>query len=221
MSLILRNITKTYRTGNVETTALDGVDLELSSGEFLAVMGPSGCGKSTLLNIAGLIDRPNSGVVELEGETLNLQSASKRNETRRDRVGFIFQGFNLIDSLNVLDNVALPLKFQGIGKAERSDRAMAALESIGIAHRYSHNPSQLSGGQQQRVAIARALVSNPAFILADEPTGNLDDATGRDVMEALSALRDKGASILMVTHSNTDSQFADRVVRMENGRMVA
>jgi len=221
MSLSLRDLTKRYRTGRLETTALNGVSVDLKDGEFLAVMGPSGCGKSTLLNIAGLIDRPDEGKVEFNGIDLENKSASELAKIRKSNIGFIFQGFNLLDSLSVLDNVALPLKFQGVRKDERINLAKGALNQVGLTHRSEHRPSQLSGGQQQRVAIARAFVSEPALILADEPTGNLDNKTGLEVMGLLAALQEKGSSILMVTHSVRDSEFADRIIQMENGEVLS
>jgi putative ABC transport system ATP-binding protein len=218
--LKLEHISKVYRAADVETAALDDLSLEISPGEFLAVMGPSGCGKSTLLNILGLIDSPSSGAYWFMGEDISHCSEEQLTLRRRAGVGFVFQSFNLVDDLNVAENVEIGLIYRRVPGAERRRRVAAALEKVDLAHRARHMPKQLSGGQQQRVAVARALVSDPKVILADEPTGNLDTANGDAVMEMLSGVTKTGTTIIMVTHSEAHASRADRVVHMLDGRFV-
>ncbi|HEV7714515.1 MAG TPA: ABC transporter ATP-binding protein [Steroidobacteraceae bacterium] len=219
--LKLLNISKTYRTSEVETRALDGISLEVAAGEFLAIMGPSGCGKSTLLNILGLLDNPSSGVYELNGEDVAHASEQRLTQLRRASVGFIFQSFNLIDDLTVAENVDVALIYRKVSSSERKRRIAEALERVGVSHRARHLPQQLSGGQQQRVAIARAMVSNPRLILADEPTGNLDTANGDAVMALLSDVARAGTTVIMVTHSLAYAGFAQRTVKLLDGRVVS
>jgi putative ABC transport system ATP-binding protein len=218
--LKLEHVSRTYRTTEVETAALDDLTLEVKAGEFLAVMGPSGCGKSTLLNILGLIDAPTSGAYWFMGEDVAQCSEEELTVRRRAGVGFVFQNFNLIEDLNVAENVEVALIYRRVPSAERGRRVSAALERVGLAHRARHMPKQLSGGQQQRVAVARALVADPKVILADEPTGNLDTANGDAVMEMLTAVTQAGTTIVMVTHSEAHASRADRVVHMLDGRFV-
>jgi putative ABC transport system ATP-binding protein len=218
--LKLDHISKTYRTTEVETAALDDVSLEVKAGEFLAIMGPSGCGKSTLLNILGLIDSPTSGSYWFRGEDVARCSEEELTLRRRAGVGFVFQSFNLIDDLNVAENVEVALLYVGVPSAERRERVAAALERVDLAHRARHMPKQLSGGQQQRVAVARALVADPELILADEPTGNLDTANGEAVMDMLTRIMKGGTTIVMVTHSEEHAKRAHRVVHMLDGRFV-
>jgi putative ABC transport system ATP-binding protein len=218
--LKLDRVSKVYRAAGVETSALDGVSLEVQRGEFLAVMGPSGCGKSTLLNILGLIDTPTSGAYRFMGEDVAGCSEEELTLLRRAGVGFVFQNFNLIDDLNVAENVEIALIYRRVPGAERRRRVTDALERVDLGHRSKHMPRQLSGGQQQRVALARALVSNPKLLLADEPTGNLDTANGEAVMEMLSAVTRGGTTIVIVTHSEVHAKRADRVVHMLDGRLV-
>jgi putative ABC transport system ATP-binding protein len=199
---------------------LAGVDLSIKRGEFVAIMGPSGCGKSTLLNILGMLDAPSDGEFLFLGQDISRASERERAELRKENLGFVFQSFNLIDELTVEENIALPLAYQGISKAETNSRVQAAMERMGIAHRRNHFPQQLSGGQQQRVAIARATVSSPALILADEPTGNLDSVHGREVMALLSELNDQGTTVVMVTHSPSDAEYAHRIVNLFDGQIV-
>lgn len=217
----LSGITKKYRTTELETTALDGVDFELGSGEFVAVMGPSGCGKSTLLNIVGLIDSPSGGQYFFGDREISAYSEGKLAELRKGNVGFIFQSFNLIDELDVYENIELPLLYQRVGKAQRRNLVREALELVGLSARAKHKPDQLSGGQQQRVAVARAVVGNPQLILADEPTGNLDTKNGEEVMDMLRTLNEQGTTILMVTHSPSHAARAHRIVNLLDGRVVA
>jgi putative ABC transport system ATP-binding protein len=219
--LKLQNISKVYRTTDVETRALQDVSFDVASGEFLAIMGPSGCGKSTLLNILGLLDSPSSGVYEFLGEDVARASEQRLTELRRASVGFIFQSFNLIDDLSVQENVEVALLYRKVSGSERKKRVAEALERVGVAHRARHLPQQLSGGQQQRVAIARALVSNPKLILADEPTGNLDTANGDAVMELLTGVAKAGTTVLMVTHSLAYAGFAQRTIKLLDGRVVS
>jgi len=219
--LKLQNISKVYRTTDVETRALQDVSFEVASGEFLAIMGPSGCGKSTLLNILGLLDSPSSGVYEFLGEDVASASEQRLTELRRASVGFIFQSFNLIDDLSVQENVEVALLYRKVSSSDRKKRVAEALERVGVAHRARHLPQQLSGGQQQRVAIARALVSNPKLILADEPTGNLDTANGDAVMELLTGVAKAGTTVLMVTHSLAYAGFAQRTIKLLDGRVVS
>ncbi|HEX6994996.1 MAG TPA: ABC transporter ATP-binding protein [Gammaproteobacteria bacterium] len=218
--LKLENLSKVFRTSEVETTALNSVDLSISAGEFVAIMGPSGCGKSTLLNIIGLLDNPTSGSYRFLGEEVSQYPERKLARLRKHNIGFIFQSFNLIDELTVFGNVELPLLYQKVPAAERRERVEAMLEKVGIMSRRDHLPQQLSGGQQQRVAVARALVGNPKLILADEPTGNLDSANGEEVMNMLVALNAEGTTIVMVTHSHPHAQYAQRTVRMLDGRVL-
>ncbi len=219
--LTLKNISKIYRTTDVETRALQDVSFEVTAGEFLAIMGPSGCGKSTLLNILGLLDSPTSGSYTFFGEDVARASEKRLTELRRASIGFIFQSFNLIDDLSVQENVEVALLYRKVGSSERKRRVAEALERVGVAHRARHLPQQLSGGQQQRVAIARALVSNPKVILADEPTGNLDTANGDAVMDLLTGVAKAGTTVLMVTHSLAYAGFAQRTVKLLDGRVVS
>jgi putative ABC transport system ATP-binding protein len=217
----LSHISKKYRTTELETTALDGVDFELANGEFVAVMGPSGCGKSTLLNIVGLIDNPSSGEYFFFDREISQYSESRLANLRKGNVGFIFQSFNLIDELNVYENVELPLLYQKVSKPQRRNLVREALELVGLSARAKHKPDQLSGGQQQRVAVARAVVGNPKLILADEPTGNLDSKNGEEVLGMLTTLNEQGTTVLMVTHSPTHAARAHRIVNLLDGRVVA
>jgi putative ABC transport system ATP-binding protein len=217
----LESLTKIYRTESVETSALHDVNLEIDSGEFVAVTGPSGCGKSTLLNVVGLLDSPSAGSYRFRGEELAGISEPHLAEVRRDHIAFIFQNFNLIDELTVRENVEFGLLYYEISAAERRDRAQAIMERMNLAHRAGHNPVQLSGGQQQRVAVARALVTEPTLILADEPTGNLDSANGREVMALLQSLNEDGVTILMVTHSTEHAWHARRELSLADGRVVS
>lgn len=214
------NLQKVFRTDEVETWALNNVSIEVKEGEFVAIMGPSGCGKSTLLNILGLLDNPTGGKHFLNGTEVGGYTESQRTSLRKGVIGFVFQSFNLIDELNVFENIELPLLYLGVPSAERKRKVEAAMERMGITHRAKHFPQQLSGGQQQRVAIARAVVSGPKLILADEPTGNLDSKNGREVMELLTELHKEGTTIVMVTHSQHDAGFADRVINLFDGQVV-
>jgi putative ABC transport system ATP-binding protein len=219
--LSLQNISKIYRTTEVETHALSQVSLAVRSGEFLAIMGPSGCGKSTLLNILGLLDNPDSGSYSFFGEEVAKLREKELTRLRRGSVGFVFQSFNLIDDLNVSENVEVSLLYRGMGGAERRRRVTAALERVGLTHRARHLPSQLSGGQQQRVAIARALVGEPKLILADEPTGNLDTENGTAVMDMLTRINRAGTTVIMVTHSLVHAAAAARTVKLLDGQVVS
>jgi len=216
----LENIQKVFRTEEVETVALGGVSLEVKRGEFVAVMGPSGCGKSTLLNILGLLDNPTSGSYVLDGQDVGSLKESQRTKVRKGQIGFVFQSFNLIDELNVEENVELPLSYLGVPKKERRQRVQEILQRMAISHRAHHFPQQLSGGQQQRVAIARAVVSRPKLILADEPTGNLDTKNGHEVMQLLTQLWQDGTTVVMVTHSQRDAGFAQRIINLLDGQVV-
>lgn len=216
----IKNLNKVFRTELVETMALTNVSLTIEDGEFVAIMGPSGCGKSTLLNIMGLLDEPTSGEYLLGGVDVSKKTESDRTDIRKGVLGFVFQSFNLIEDLNVEENIELPLFYMGLPKAERRKRVEAAMDRVSISHRAQHFPSQLSGGQQQRVAIARAVVSKPSLILADEPTGNLDSKNGHDVMQLLSELHKEGTTIVMVTHSQKDAMYADRIVNLFDGQVV-
>jgi putative ABC transport system ATP-binding protein len=221
MALIqITNLQKVFRTELVETVALNSVSLSVEKGEFVAIMGPSGCGKSTLLNILGLLDTPTSGEYLLDGVDVSQCSESERTDIRKGTLGFVFQAFNLIEDLNVEENIELPLLYMGLPKAERQRRIQDAMERMNIGHRAKHFPAQLSGGQQQRVAIARAVVCQPSLILADEPTGNLDSKNGHEVMELLSELHKEGTTIVMVTHSQKDATYADRIVNLFDGQVV-
>jgi len=219
--ITLKEISKVYRTDEIETLALENVNLEINKGEFISIMGPSGCGKSTLLNIIGLLDTPTSGTVEFDGKSVDGLSDSKLAAFRNKNLGFVFQSFHLINSLNVLDNVEMPLTFRSMPASERRRLAKEALDRVGLSHRMGHMPSQLSGGQCQRVAIARAIVGNPEIILADEPTGNLDSKMGAEVMEILHKLnKEDGRTIVMVTHNEDQARQTDRIVRFFDGRQV-
>lgn len=210
-------LTKIFRTESVQTIALNEISIDISEGEFVAIMGPSGCGKSTLLNILGLLDNPTSGELWFIGKEVSRYSENDRTDMRNGNIGFVFQSFNLIDELTVFENVELPLLYAGVPVRERVDRVNKALERMQIGHRTEHYPQQLSGGQQQRVAIARAIVTNPKIILADEPTGNLDSTNGNEVMLLLKELNKDGATVVMVTHSEENAQEAGRIVRMMDG----
>ena len=216
----LRNVSKTFEGGEVRTRALDRINLDIDAGEYLAITGPSGCGKSTLLSILGLLDAPDSGEYSFDGQPVSDWSEAELNRLRRGRIGFIFQSFNLIEQLSVAENVELALEYIDVAPAERRQRVAAMLEKLGIAHRARHRPSQLSGGQQQRVAIARALVANPALLLADEPTGNLDTAHGDEVMRLLRQINAEGTTVVMVTHSAAHAAQASRVLRLLDGRVL-
>jgi putative ABC transport system ATP-binding protein len=218
--LKLSGVSKIHQSGEVQTTALDQIDLEISAGEYVAITGPSGCGKSTLLSVLGLLDVPSRGEYWFEGRNVAGWSESKLNELRRGRVGFIFQSFNLIEELTVYENVELALEYTGASASERRDRVAAMLHKLGVAHRAGHRPSQLSGGQQQRVAIARALVAGPALLLADEPTGNLDTAHGDEVMRLLRQINEEGTTVVMVTHSPAHAAQASRTLHLLDGRVV-
>ncbi len=213
----LDNISKIFRTDEVETKALNNVSLEVKKGEFIAIMGPSGCGKSTLLNILGLLDNPTEGSYLLDGKEMAVLKEQNRTSIRKGNIGFIFQSFNLIDEMTVAENVELPLVYLRIPASERKERVESVLSKMNVSHRAAHFPHQLSGGQQQRVAIARATVANPLLILADEPTGNLDTANGTEVMKLLSDLNAEGATIVMVTHSERDAAYAHRIVNLLDG----
>jgi putative ABC transport system ATP-binding protein len=219
--LKLEKLTKVYRSDEVETTALDGLELSIEKGEFVAVMGPSGCGKSTLLNILGMLDQPSTGRYHFGGEDVTGLPEARLTALRKSSIGFIFQSFNLIDELTVAENIELALLYRGLGSADRRARVAAVMDRVGIAHRAKHMPSQLSGGQQQRVSVARAVVGGPAVILADEPTGNLDSAHGEEVMRMLRSLNDEGTTVVMVTHSPSHADYAHRVISLLDGRMVA
>lgn len=204
----------------METTALNGINLEINEGEFLAIMGPSGCGKSTLLNLLGLLDNPTDGELWFLGQEVSQYTENSRTDLRNGNIGFVFQSFNLIDELTVFENVELPLLYAGVSVKERVERVNAALDRMQIAHRSEHFPQQLSGGQQQRVAIARAIVTNPHIVLADEPTGNLDSVNGNDVMNLLTELNRKGTTVVMVTHSEENARMAGRLIRMIDGNIL-
>jgi len=218
--LKLHNLSKIYRTDDVETVALDSVNIEIEAGEFVAVMGPSGCGKSTLLNIIGMLDSLTSGGYNFMGEEVAGYSESQLSHIRKHNIGFIFQSFNLIDELTVQENIELALLYHSIAASERRDRVAQVMDKVGVAHRAKHMPSQLSGGQQQRVAVARAVVGEQSLILADEPTGNLDSAHGQEVMEMLQGLNDEGTTIVMVTHSPAHSDYARRIINLFDGHVV-
>jgi putative ABC transport system ATP-binding protein len=216
----LQGVGKVFETEEVMTHALANVDLEIHKGEFLSIAGPSGCGKTTLLSILGLLDSPSSGTYTIDGTPVHQLGAAARARIRRERIGFIFQSFNLIGDLSVQENVELPLGYRGVSAAERKKRAAAALERVGMAHRAKHMPSQLSGGQQQRVAVARAVVGEPSLLLADEPTGNLDSENGGQVMQLLGELHKGGATLCMVTHDPRYAQIAQRSVALLDGKLV-
>ena len=215
------DLSKVFRTEEIETTALNCVSFEIKDGEFVAIMGPSGCGKSTLLNILGLLDNPTSGSYILLGQEVGGLKEKDRTKFRKGNIGFVFQSFNLIDELNVFENVELPLRYMNISATERKQRVTEMLKRMNISHRAQHFPQQLSGGQQQRVAIARAVVSNPRLILADEPTGNLDSKNGKEVMDLLTELNAEGTTIVMVTHSQKDAACAQRTINLFDGQIVS
>ena len=218
--ITVNNLSKVFRTEEIETTALNNVSFTINKGEFVAIMGPSGCGKSTLLNILGLLDNPSGGSYDLLGtEVANLRERERTNY-RKGNIGFVFQSFNLIDELNVYENVELPLKYLNISASERKRRVTEILKRMNISHRAGHYPQQLSGGQQQRVAIARAVVANPQLILADEPTGNLDSRNGKEVMDLLCQLNAEGTTVVMVTHSQRDASAAQRIINLFDGEIV-
>jgi len=219
--LAMQNLSKVFRTTEVETNALDGVDLIIEAGEFTSIMGPSGCGKSTLLNIVGMLDNPSGGEYYFLGEEVSRYPERKLAQLRKRNIGFIFQSFNLIDELTVFANVELPLLYQRVPSADRKRRVDAVLEKVGIISRRTHLPQQLSGGQQQRVAVARALVAAPKLILADEPTGNLDTTNGEEVMKLLVKLNEEGTTVIMVTHSRSHAEYGRRVVNMLDGRVLS
>lgn len=215
------NLQKIFQTDEVDTWALNDVSLKVREGEFISIMGPSGCGKSTLLNILGLLDTPTKGKYILNGIDVSHMKENDRVDIRKGLIGFVFQSFNLIDELTVEENIELPLLYMDIPKSERRKRVRLAMERMGIFHRSRHYPAQLSGGQQQRAAIARAVIANPKIILADEPTGNLDSKNGKEVMELLSELHKEGTTIVMVTHSQHDAQYANRIVKLFDGHVVS
>lgn len=217
--IIISNLSKIYKTEDVQTNALNDVSLNIKEGEFVAIMGPSGCGKSTFLNILGLLDSASSGSYKFgETETTNLNER-KKSDIRKQNIGFIFQNFNLIDELTVFENIELPLIYNGVSSSERKRRVEEIMEKINIGHRGKHYPQQLSGGQQQRAAVARALVTRPKLILADEPTGNLDSTNGNEVMNLLAELHREGSTIAMVTHSSYDAGYASKIVTMKDGEI--
>ena len=216
----VENLSKSFRTEEVETVALDKVSFEVKDGEFVAIMGPSGCGKSTLLNILGLLDNPTSGKYWLGDREVQDLKEKERTDVRKGEIGFVFQSFNLIDELNVEENIELPLTYLGVPRAERKKRVQDIMKRMAISHRAKHFPHQLSGGQQQRVAIARAVVFNPKMILADEPTGNLDSKNGAEVMSLLTELNQEGTTIVMVTHNEHDAKMAHRIIRLFDGHIV-
>ena len=218
--LKVENLKKSFFTEEIETIALNGVSFEVKEGEFVAIMGPSGCGKSTLLNILGLLDNPTGGSYRLLDKEVGNLKEKERTQFRKGNLGFVFQSFNLIDEITVFENVELPLVYMGIKASERKKRVEEILDRMNISHRAGHFPQQLSGGQQQRVAIARAVVSNPKLVLADEPTGNLDSKNGQEVMSLLQELNREGTTIIMVTHSQHDAQFASRTICLFDGQIV-
>jgi len=218
--LKMHNLSKLYRTNDIETIALNCINIEIDTGEFVAIMGPSGCGKSTLLNIIGMLDTASEGQYFFNDEDISDHSESQLSQIRKKNIGFVFQSFNLIGELNVSENIELALLYHDIAKKERRDRVAQIMDKVGIAHRAKHMPSQLSGGQQQRVAVARAVVGNQKLILADEPTGNLDSAHGQEVMEMLQGLNSEGTTIVMVTHSPAHSDYARRTINLFDGHVV-
>lgn len=218
--IAIKNLKKSFKTEEVETLALNNVNLKVESGEFVAIMGPSGCGKSTLLNILGMLDNPTEGTYNFAGNEIGGLRERQRSQLRKGNLGFVFQSFNLIDELTVYENVELPLIYMKTKKTEIKEKVMTVLERMKIAHRAQHFPKQLSGGQQQRVAISRAVITNPKLILADEPTGNLDSKNGIEVMNLLTELNQEGTTIVMVTHSDRDSHYAHRIVNLFDGQVV-
>ncbi|MBR2104427.1 MAG: ABC transporter ATP-binding protein [Bacteroidales bacterium] len=219
--ITVNNLTKVFRTDEVETIALDSATFEIKEGEFVAIMGPSGCGKSTLMNILGLLDNPTEGSYTLFGQEMANLKEKERTQFRKGNIGFVFQSFNLIDELNVYENIELPLTYLKVRAAERKERVEEIMRRMSISHRAKHYPQQLSGGQQQRVAIARAVVANAKLILADEPTGNLDSTNGREVMQLLGELNEAGTTIVMVTHSPKDAAKAQRIINLFDGKIVS
>lgn len=218
--ITLSNIKKVFRTEEIDTWALREVSLEVKDGEFVSIMGPSGCGKTTLLNIMGLLDTPTDGTYMLDGKDVSQLSERERTNIRKGTIGFVFQSFNLIDDLDVYENIELPLLYMGVPAKERKKRVTEILDRMAMSHRRGHFPCQLSGGQQQRVAVARAVVSNPKIILADEPTGNLDSKNSKEVMDLLLQLHEQGTTIVMVTHSQHNASFADRIINLFDGQIV-
>lgn len=214
-------LVKIYTTDEIETTALNGVDLEIKSGEFVAIMGPSGCGKSTLLNILGLLDNPSQGEFHFLEQEISNFSERRRADLRKANIGFIFQSFNLIDELTVYENIELPLIYLKVPASERKKRVEEVMNEMNIMHRKKHFPQQLSGGQQQRVAISRAVITKPKLILADEPTGNLDSKNGEQVMSLISDLNEQGTTVIMVTHSQHDAEYADRIINLFDGQVIS
>ena len=219
--ITIKKLSKIFRTEEVETKALNEIDLVVNQGEFITIMGASGCGKSTLLNIVGLLDSASGGSYQLLNEEMNGLNESEKSKIRKQNIGFIFQNFNLIDELSVFDNIELPLIYNNVPKSERKKKVEAIAERLAISHRLKHFPQQLSGGQQQRVAVARALINDPKIILADEPTGNLDSKNGNEVMELLTDLHANGATILMVTHSDYDASFSQKTIYMKDGMVIS
>ena len=219
--ITVNNLTKVFRTDEVETIALDSATFEIKEDEFVAIMGPSGCGKSTLMNILGLLDNPTEGSYTLFGQEMANLKEKERTQFRKGNIGFVFQSFNLIDELNVYENIELPLTYLKVSAAERKERVEEIMRRMSISHRAKHYPQQLSGGQQQRVAIARAVVANAKLILADEPTGNLDSTNGREVMQLLGELNEAGTTIVMVTHSPKDAAKAQRIINLFDGKIVS
>jgi putative ABC transport system ATP-binding protein len=219
--ITVKDLSKVFRTEEIETTALNNVSFNINDGEFVAIMGPSGCGKSTLLNILGLLDNPTEGSYIFAGQEVAKLKEKDRTKFRKGNIGFVFQSFNLIDELDVYENVELPLKYMNISASERKQRVTEILKRMNISHRAKHFPQQLSGGQQQRVAIARAVVASPKLILADEPTGNLDSKNGKEVMDLLSELHSEGTTIVMVTHSQKDAAVAQRIINLFDGQIVS
>ena len=216
----LKKISKKYRTSEIETTALNEIDLLINEGEFVSIMGTSGCGKSTLLNLLGMLDSASSGNYFFDGVDVTSLSIQDRTKLRKENIGFVFQNFNLIDELSVYENVELPLHYLGTPRSERKEKVMSVLEKMGIAHRAKHRPGQLSGGQQQRVAVSRAVVAEPKLILADEPTGNLDSHFGNEVLSILKNLNESGHTVIMVTHSEEDAKHSKRIVELYDGKIV-
>lgn len=218
--ITLTNIKKVYRTDEIETVALDNINIDIKKNEFVSIMGPSGCGKSTLLNIIGLLDNPSEGLMTIGDTDVTKMNEKQLAKFRNEKLGFVFQSFHLINTLNVIDNVELPLLYRGVKAKERRERAEEILAKVGLAHRMRHFPSQLSGGQCQRVAIARAIVGNPEIILADEPTGNLDSKMGVEVMDLLHKLNSEGRTIVMVTHNDEQAKQTSRIIRLFDGQQV-
>lgn len=217
----LENLSKVFRTDEIETTAIAGIDLHVKEGEFVGIMGPSGCGKSSLLNVLGLLDNASGGKYHLFGQDVSRHKEAERNKMRKGNIGFVFQSFNLIDELTVYENAELPLVYLGLSSAKRKEMVDAVLDKMQISHRAKHFPQQLSGGQQQRVAIARAVVANPKLIFADEPTGNLDSKNGLEVMDLLTNLNKEGTTIVMVTHSQRDSAYCNRIINLFDGKIIS